>query len=183
LQKFCFSILPFFLPRYCFPDLSQKSNEIFYPLFSYILTSFCIQIVFITFLCNQSGSINFCNYQPILIKFSLLFSLTWEWWDDTVSIDHNGICYDLFGEPQGRLPTILKFGANNYFHFFQIGTKCAIKWRPKLFWTFCPIALKIIEGWFQGRLPMYKHATLETYLTEIDQWPMEPKGSYLKYDS
>jgi len=87
-------------------------------------------------------SLNFYNYEPLLMKFLEMFPLVWV---DTVSINRNDMCYNNFG---AKLSPKIDF---YLLHLFQIkNAEYAIKWRPNLFWTFfAQKCWQNIAGWPQ----------------------------------
>jgi len=69
---------------------TEETNGTCYPLFSCFSIIFGVKKCLITFSGNQSGPSNFCNYEPILMKYSGILS---DIWDDTVLINRNVMCY------------------------------------------------------------------------------------------
>jgi len=74
---FLFPVFNFvFLAQNYVPDPSQKFNRTCYPLFSMTFRRFGVKKCLIPFLRNKPCSVNFCNYEPILMKFSKVILLT-----------------------------------------------------------------------------------------------------------
>jgi len=102
-------------------------------------------------------------------------------WDDTVSKNHGEICYY---HPRAGPPklTILEQKINSPFYKQKILNDYAIKWRPKLFWTFLSKGWENIEGWPQRIPRKYKKMWLFSNIISTLQYTlMSPDCTILKY--